>query len=135
MSEIGEVYEKTTCDVCDRETICLIHYARAATGVMHPVMAMCGGCSGEGEDFRREKLLSNLLAEGVAKSPPRCAYCHKTPEELDEYVDMASSYEMTPDAYTEQYEGTFNPVSRQFACTPCYFKIGQPTSPSGWKAP
>lgn len=32
-------------------------------------------------------------------------------------------------------EGTINPSNGHFACTDCYIRIGQPSSPRGWVAP
>ncbi len=66
---------------------------------------------------------------------PTCAYCGKTPSELDEYTDPEIIDGLTPDEYVRQEEGTYNRESNRFACTICYVKIGMPSSPRGWKAP
>lgn len=66
---------------------------------------------------------------------PICIGCNKTPDELDEYKEAASDYDLTPDDYVRQEEGTFNPENEHFLCTPCYVKAGRPSSPTGWKAP
>lgn len=39
------------------------------------------------------------------------------------------------DQWIRQNEGTYNPSNGHFACTDCYIKIGQPSSPQGWVAP
>lgn len=39
---------------------------------------------------------------------------------------------------TEKYarsDGTFNPTNGHFLCDECYIKLGQPSSPRGWKCP
>jgi hypothetical protein len=64
-----------------------------------------------------------------------CAYCGKTPAEIDEYVEASADYGMTPDQYVINQEGTFNRKNGHFACTACYCDIGMPSSPRGWVAP
>lgn len=64
-----------------------------------------------------------------------CGYCDKTPDQIDEYVEMAAALGTTPNAYVETLEGTFNPLTGHFACTACYIRIGMPSSPQGWVAP
>jgi hypothetical protein len=68
-----------------------------------------------------------------------CAGCHKTPSELQEYIDAAKpecsgEENMTPDEYVWQEEGTLNRESGHFLCTDCYVKAGCPSSPRGWVA-
>lgn len=67
---------------------------------------------------------------------PICVRCHKTPEQLQEYIDMAKleGYE-SPSDFVRAEEGTYNVENGHFACTPCYIKMGQPSSRFGWKAP
>jgi len=64
-----------------------------------------------------------------------CIGCNKEPHEIEEYVDAASDEEMTPEQYVRAEEGTFNRENGHFACTPCYIKMGMPSSPRGWVAP
>lgn len=64
-----------------------------------------------------------------------CAYCDKTPAEIEEYVEMAKLEEMSPDEYVQREEGTYNRENGHFACTSCYIKSGMPSSPRGWVAP
>lgn len=66
---------------------------------------------------------------------PVCVRCGKRPNELQEYISAAGEYNMTPDAYVMEQEGTFNPTNGHFVCTPCYVAIGCPTRSGGWKAP
>jgi hypothetical protein len=70
---------------------------------------------------------------------PRCIGCGKTPAELEEYVEAASAENygraISPDLYVRREEGTYNPETNHFACTPCYCDMGMPTTPRGWKAP
>lgn len=66
---------------------------------------------------------------------PICIGCNKTPTEIEEYVDAALEDETTPDQYVRTEEGTYNPKNGHFLCTSCYIKAGQPSSPSGWRAP
>lgn len=64
-----------------------------------------------------------------------CIGCKKHPNELEEYIFAAKANDMTPDDFVRQEEGTLNRTNGHFACTPCYAKMGMPTSPTGWKAP
>lgn len=64
-----------------------------------------------------------------------CIGCSKTPEELEEYVEAAREAGMSPRRYVIQEEGTYNPDNGHFACTKCYIEMGEPSSPTGWKAP
>jgi hypothetical protein len=56
-----------------------------------------------------------------------CIGCHKTPNELDEYIESSAVEEMTPTMYVMSEEGTFNKfLQGKFYCTPCYVEAGQP---------
>lgn len=61
-----------------------------------------------------------------------CAGCRKTPNQLPEYEVEDN---LTPEAYVEQEEGTRNPRTGRFLCTPCYFDHGMPSAPGGWTVP
>jgi len=65
-----------------------------------------------------------------------CRGCHKTPDELPEYVEIAEEEGMTPTAYMQQEEGTYNRETGGFLCTSCYIKAGMPSLPypRTWKA-
>ena len=67
----------------------------------------------------------------------RCCCCGKKPEELEEYIEGAHEEGMTPEAYVQQEEGTFDPDTGGFACSPCYIRMGMPTRPypDSWRAP
>jgi hypothetical protein len=65
----------------------------------------------------------------------KCIGCGKEPHEIDEYVEGAADMDLTPEAYVEIEEGTFNHENGHFACTSCYMAMGMPSSPRGWKAP
>jgi len=94
----------------------------------------------------------------VDRPIPVCVYCNRPGHEIQEYQDMAWSEKyITPDNYntfdgtsndgehpiTDQEiwdwiwanEGTLNSYNGHIACTDCYIKIGQPSSPRGWRAP
>jgi hypothetical protein len=64
-----------------------------------------------------------------------CIGCGKAPNALQEYIDMGSVENMTPDEYVWEEEGTLNRENGHFLCTNCYIKAGQPSSPRGWTAP
>lgn len=64
-----------------------------------------------------------------------CTGCNKTPDQIEEYVELAELEGMTPDAYVRSEEGTFNPENGHFLCTSCYVHDGMPSSPGGWVAP
>ena len=64
-----------------------------------------------------------------------CIGCGRTPNELDEYKELAEAEGMTPGDYVKEEEGTYNPENGHFLCTACYVKYGMPSSPTGWKAP
>jgi hypothetical protein len=61
-------------------------------------------------------------------------YCGRSPEQIPEYVQMARESNMSPAEFVAQEEGTFNTENGHFCCTECYIKLGQPSSPTGWKA-
>jgi hypothetical protein len=65
----------------------------------------------------------------------RCIGCDQTPDQIDEYVEMAQSMNVTPWEYVRREEGTLNHANGHFACTRCYLDMGMPSSPSGWVAP
>ena len=68
-----------------------------------------------------------------------CAYCHRKPNEIIEYIEIAKCMGITPDMAVQQEEGTHNTKNGHFCCTDCYIKIGMPaTGPGdakGWVAP
>lgn len=57
----------------------------------------------------------------------RCKGCGKTPEELQEYKELAevNGYESAEQAVRME-EGTFDPSTGLFYCTACYVKAGMP---------
>ncbi len=66
----------------------------------------------------------------------RCVGCHKTPEEIQEYVDaIVDAPCSTPTEFVKNWDGTYNPKNGHFACTECYIAMGQPVAPGGWRAP
>lgn len=46
-----------------------------------------------------------------------CIKCSKTPSEIPEYIDAGRENGMTPEAFVEQEEGTYNPANGHFLCT------------------
>ena len=61
----------------------------------------------------------------------KCKICKRSPSEIAEYVEMAEDKEGFPNANTPEEivrteEGTFNPYTKMFYCTDCYFKAGMP---------
>lgn len=67
-----------------------------------------------------------------------CFNCHRTPEEITEYTPAMTGETgllADPEEYVWDQEGTLNRENGHFACTECYIRIGQPSSPTGWKAP
>lgn len=91
-----------------------------------------------GEAQRRYEVMT---AHEDNPDDPICIGCAKRPHELAEYVAMCMTEpgdEPTPDEVRQFVicdEGTYNPTNGHFLCTPCYLKNGQPSSPSGWRAP
>lgn len=73
----------------------------------------------------------------VEPASPICVGCNKSPEEIDEYIAIAENYGdgTTPTQFVKEEEGTYNPKNGHFTCTKCYIKMGQPSSPTGWRAP
>ena len=71
----------------------------------------------------------------MADIAQQCFVCHKKPEDLEEYVEAAADAEIPVAQYVAEEEGTYNPETGNFACTPCYVRIGTPSSPGGWTAP
>lgn len=65
---------------------------------------------------------------------PVCRYCDLKASENPDTVATAEANEMTP-AELARDDGTYNPHINMYACTPCYIKIGMPSSPSGWQVP
>ena len=83
------------------------------------------GLDDEGPRLGRKELLAALF------DPT----CKRKPSEIEEYVQMAKAEDTSPDEFVLQEEGTLNPRNGHFACTECYIKIGQPSSPTGWVMP
>ena len=57
---------------------------------------------------------------------PRCARCHKTPDQIHEYKIAAAEEGVSPVEFVQQNEGTYNTENGRFWCTECYIAIGQP---------
>jgi hypothetical protein len=68
-------------------------------------------------------------------SPPdyHCAGCNKPPEKLPDIVEAAALNRMTPSAYVQVLEPTFNRASGRFMCQDCYMEAG--ISDPAWRAP
>lgn len=64
---------------------------------------------------------------------PVCAFCGKRADEISEYQIGAQMEEISVEEYVREFEGTYNPVINEFACTECYIKIGMPSAPLGWR--
>lgn len=67
-----------------------------------------------------------------------CIGCGKVPAEIDEYIEGAANYgsgRISPAAYVQKEEGTYNDSNGHFLCTSCYIAWGMPSSPTGWTAP
>jgi hypothetical protein len=71
----------------------------------------------------------------LAGIPLICTGCNKTPNQIQEYVDMGQVENMDPNQYVWEEEGTLNRTNGHFLCTTCYVAAGMPSSPTGWKAP
>ena len=56
----------------------------------------------------------------------KCKECGKTPDVIEEYIEMGREENMTPTEYVIQEEGTLNRATGFFYCTSCYIKIGMP---------
>lgn len=56
----------------------------------------------------------------------KCKICGRTPDKIDEYIEMAEIEDMTPEEYVRTEEGTFNHITEMFYCTECYINIGMP---------
>ena len=89
-------------------------------------------------EVSRARGYSSVRLPWVKKDVPRlfCFRCQKAPSELDEYIEMAGTYQ-TPAEYCLKNEGTLNRDNGHFCCTQCYIEIGQPTGERGkrWVAP
>lgn len=79
-------------------------------------------------NLRRDRLMLDT-------ERPVCIGCNRTPDEIAIYVEMAEEEGITADEYVRRNEGTYNRANGHFACDPCYIRMGQPSSPTGWKAP
>lgn len=94
----------------------------------------------------------------VDRPEPVCTYCAQPGILIPEYRERAGSevnvvgwnddtnepvmadppVEVTDDMVRDWIwanEGTINSHNGHFACTDCYIRIGQPSSPRGWVAP
>lgn len=70
------------------------------------------------------------------RPPLRCSGCHRIPDNIPIYVQLAKEEGMTDaDEYVWREEGTLNRTNGHFLCDECYIKAGQPSSTAGWKAP
>jgi hypothetical protein len=66
---------------------------------------------------------------------PVCIGCGKTPDQIEEYIEMAEEQEKTANEIVLLEEGTYNRKNGHFVCTLCYIDMGMPSSPTGWIAP
>lgn len=66
---------------------------------------------------------------------PICIGCHKNPDQIEEYIEMAAEQERTANEIVFLEEGTYNKKNGHFVCTDCYIEMGMPSSPTGWIAP
>lgn len=62
--------------------------------------------------------------EGI--KTPRCARCHKSPDQILEYQLAAADEGVTPVQFVIDNEGTYNTENSRFWCTECYLALGQP---------
>lgn len=56
-----------------------------------------------------------------------CVGCNLHPSQLDEYVRLAASTNMSPARYCYRDEGTLNRRTGRFRCTACYIAAGMPS--------
>ncbi len=75
------------------------------------------------------------LNTSVFVDHPNCKRCGKRADQLEEYITAASERGISAAEYVRFEEGTYNSKTGYFTCTPCYVKIGCPTSPEGWVTP
>lgn len=72
-------------------------------------------------------------------SEPICFRCGKKASEIEEYRELAEDDGHDDfERLIREEEGTYNPQTNTFACTPCYIAIGMPAGEPGrpgWKAP
>lgn len=64
-----------------------------------------------------------------------CNGCKKSPDQIEEFIEVAKLEETTPDQFVLDEEGTLNHENGHFLCTECYIKAGMPSGPGGWHAP
>jgi hypothetical protein len=83
------------------------------------------------EACRRYEKITSCELSGT----PVCVVCACTPSELSEYVEAAEDFNLTPEKYVVKEEGTYNKTNGHFLCTPCYIRVGQPSTDHGWVAP
>lgn len=70
---------------------------------------------------------------GIATADdPRCFRCNRSAVAC--YPLWAIDEAGSP-AQMAQSDGTYNPETFHFCCDRCYIEIGQPSSPTGWRAP
>ncbi len=56
----------------------------------------------------------------------KCKECGKTPDVIEEYIEMGNEEGIPPKHYVIREEGTLNRKTGFFYCTSCYIKIGMP---------
>ncbi len=57
----------------------------------------------------------------------KCFGCGRIPDEIFEYREMADFNDCTSEQIVVDEEGTFDPETKYFTCTDCYFDFGLPT--------
>lgn len=71
----------------------------------------------------------------MGRVSPRCFRCLCVPFEDPDCVSLVEGEDdITPDVVARE-DGTYNGDENTYCCTRCYIEIGQPSSPTGWKAP
>jgi nitrate reductase cytochrome c-type subunit len=66
----------------------------------------------------------------MTRTATTCIGCHKTPEEIEEYIQYSKGTGLTPSQFVIANEGTYNCYEKErFYCTICYVKAGMPLRP------
>lgn len=71
----------------------------------------------------------------MALPEPVCIGCSQRANQILEYIHLAEDAGTNPSQWVRAQEGTYNPLNGHFACTDCYYRMGCPSSPRGWRAP
>lgn len=134
MSNYGHYDKPEPCPYCGSD--CHAEFVDVGVGMVQCGPYRCEEChayelkagyDGDPETWTTKEQDTGWREPSVEKQIT-CIGCNKGPNEIEEYVQYANEYDMTPTEFVISEEGTLNKfLMDKFYCTSCYIEAGQPT--------